>query len=238
MRINRPAAFAAGVFSTLVLGAGTAVAANGGSLVLGHNNAETTGTTLTNSHGTALTLNGGTGHPPLKVNNPTKVKNLNSDLLDGKSAGDFVSKNGHSASDYLNAVWTGSLASPVAISGATGLAQVSVPAGTYLVNAYVDVYNPEATTGDYGCYPRFVAGATSRNGRYMDATVSKYGSTSSQQVLTFAAPTTISISCFVYTGDTDNLAKVEFGEVQATQVVVGGSGPAPTSLAPAGAARR
>jgi hypothetical protein len=237
MRINRSAAFAAGVFSTLVLGAGTAVAANGGSLVLGHNNAETTGTTLTNSHGTALTLNGATGHPPLKVNNPTKVKNLNSDLLDGKSAGDFVQLNGNKNSDFLNAVYTGTLASAVAISNATGQAPVTVPAGTYLVSSYVDVYNPEATTGDYGCHPIFNPSALVA-GRYLDTTVARYGSASSQQVVKFTVPTTISLSCFVYTGDTDNLAKLELAEITATRVFVAGSGSAATAAAPAGAAHR
>ena len=174
-------------FSTAVLGAGTAFAANGAGLILGHSNTETKGTTLTNSQGTALTLNGKAGHPALAVNNETKVKHLNSDLLDGHTAEDFVQKNGHQPSDFLNKVFTGSLAAPVLIKASSGLAPVTVPAGTYLVAAYADIYNPETTEGDYGCYPRYVAGTSSSSGRYMDATVLRYSSTSSQQVVTFAA---------------------------------------------------
>lgn len=228
MHLNRPAAFAAGVFATLVLGAGTAVAANGGSLVLGHNNAETAATTLTNTHGTALALKAKAGHAPLTVNNTTEVKHLNADLLDGKSASDFVAMKGHTRTDYLNVIYTGSLATPSVIA-ASNLAPVTVPAGAYLVSAYVDFYNPEATIGDYGCYPRFATGAVSSNGRYIDATVSRYSSSSSQQVRVFTGPTTISLTCFVYTGDADNLAKIELAEITASRVLIGNPAPGATT---------
>jgi hypothetical protein len=226
MRINRSAACAIGVFATLALGAGTAVAANGDSLVLGHNNAETSGTTLTNSHGTALTLNGKTGHPALKVNNTTKIKNLNSDLLDGKAASAFLPVGGTAVA--ATTAHTAATASAVTVYSArtdssvpitsTGLDSITVPAGSYLVTTYADFSNPEVTTGDYGCYPQYVTGTASVRGDYADATVVRYGSGVAEEVKTFTSPTTITVGCLIYTGDSDGLAKVVLSSLTATPV--------------------
>jgi hypothetical protein len=90
MSIRTSSAFIAGAVVALVLGTGTAYAANGGTLRLGKSNSATATTTLTNAHGTALQLNSKAGQPSLRVNRNTKVPNLNSDLLDGLSSGSFA----------------------------------------------------------------------------------------------------------------------------------------------------
>ena len=84
MNIRTTTAFATGAVFALVLGTGTAYAANGGHFVLGGNNYESREASLNNSNGTALTLQVQVpGTPSLKVNRTTKVPNLNADLVDG-----------------------------------------------------------------------------------------------------------------------------------------------------------
>ena len=90
MNIRTATAFAAGAVVALVLGTGTAYAANGGSFVLGGNNYESREASLNNSNGTALTLRSKSGTPSLKVNRTTKVPNLNADLVDGLSSADIA----------------------------------------------------------------------------------------------------------------------------------------------------
>lgn len=68
---------------------GTAVAATGGTFILGKANTATTTTALTNSYGTALTLNSKAGTPPLATNSTTKVGRLNADFLDGLDQASF-----------------------------------------------------------------------------------------------------------------------------------------------------
>lgn len=75
-----------GALATLivvVMAGGTAVAATGGTFILGRSNTASTVTTLSNTAGTPLALKATSGHAPLAVNTKTKVANLNSDLLDG-----------------------------------------------------------------------------------------------------------------------------------------------------------
>ncbi|MDQ1687242.1 MAG: hypothetical protein QOK42_217 [Frankiaceae bacterium] len=67
----------------VVGGLGVAEAATGGTLILGARNDAGAITTLTGSAGTPLGLNAPSGYAPLTVNSPTRVTNLNSDLLDG-----------------------------------------------------------------------------------------------------------------------------------------------------------
>jgi hypothetical protein len=83
--------------------AGAALAANGGSFILGQNNVATAITKLAGSAGvpgpslridnnsadvaaTALDLQVEAGKPPMTVNSDAKVANLNADKLDGKGA--------------------------------------------------------------------------------------------------------------------------------------------------------
>jgi hypothetical protein len=83
MNIRTTTAFATGAIFALVLGTGTAYAANGGNFKLGGNNYESREASLNNSGGTALTLRSKAGTPSLKVNRTTKVPNLNADMIDG-----------------------------------------------------------------------------------------------------------------------------------------------------------
>jgi hypothetical protein len=71
---------------------GTAVAATGGSFILGKSNSADAVSTLTNSTGPALSLRAPSGSAPLRVNRTVKVANLNADLLDGRDSSAFVSK--------------------------------------------------------------------------------------------------------------------------------------------------
>jgi hypothetical protein len=93
MRFPRPAMFALGAVSALILG-GTAYAANGGSLLIGRINQGTALTTLSNPNGTALALNSKSGIPSLKVNRAAKVTNLNSDLIDNFDSTELALKAG------------------------------------------------------------------------------------------------------------------------------------------------
>ena len=86
MNIRTAPAFAAGAIVALVLGTGTAYAANGGHFVLGRDNNESSAASLNNSNGTALILRSKSGTPSLVVNRTTKVPNLNSDMVDGLSS--------------------------------------------------------------------------------------------------------------------------------------------------------
>lgn len=74
---------AAGVVAGMAL-TGTAVAATGGSFLLGRSNTAGAATVLTATSGTALSLRTkASTTPPLAVSNGTKVANLNADRLDG-----------------------------------------------------------------------------------------------------------------------------------------------------------
>ena len=72
-----------GLAIVVLLGTGSAVAATGGTFILGEQNSATTLTSLTNTSGTALKLTSKAGTPPLAVSNDTKVAKLNSDEVDG-----------------------------------------------------------------------------------------------------------------------------------------------------------
>jgi hypothetical protein len=90
MSIRSSSAFIAGAVVALVIGTGTAYAANGGSFRLGMSNSATRTTTLTNNYGPALKLNSRAGQPPLQVNRNTRVPYLNADLLDGLTSTSFA----------------------------------------------------------------------------------------------------------------------------------------------------
>jgi hypothetical protein len=98
VRSSQLSFFAAGAVTALLLGGGTAVAATGGSFILGRSNAETTTSTLTNSRGTALALNAKAGTPALRVNNTVKVPNLNADTVDGLNSTAFARAGGRTGS--------------------------------------------------------------------------------------------------------------------------------------------
>jgi hypothetical protein len=90
LSVRSSSAFIAGAVVALVIGTGTAYAANGGIFRLGRSNSATATTTLSNTRGSALQLNSKAGQPSLRVNRNTKVPSLNSDLLDGVDSGSFA----------------------------------------------------------------------------------------------------------------------------------------------------
>jgi hypothetical protein len=94
MRFRSPVFFALGFVSALMLGGGVAYAANGGAVLMGKSNVETSTSGLTNSTGTPLSLAAPAGMAPLRVNNTTKVKYLNVDLLDGVDSAAFALTSG------------------------------------------------------------------------------------------------------------------------------------------------
>src|SRR4051812_10669303 len=86
------AALVLAALSLVTAGTGTAVAATGGTFVLGRPNTTTTPTNLTNTNGTALGLTSKAGTPSLFVSNTVKVGNFNADLLDGLDSTAFALK--------------------------------------------------------------------------------------------------------------------------------------------------
>jgi hypothetical protein len=90
MRFRSQGFFAIGFVCALALGGGVAYAANGGALLMGKSNTETATTGLTNSAGTPLSLAAPAGTAPLRVNNTTRVKYLNVDLIDGIDSAAFA----------------------------------------------------------------------------------------------------------------------------------------------------
>jgi hypothetical protein len=98
MHASRLTLFVAGAVATLVVGSGTAIAANGGSIAIGRNNHATSLTGVTNTNGSALSLQSRAGYPALKVGNTSKVVNLNADLVDGLGSGDLARTAGRTGS--------------------------------------------------------------------------------------------------------------------------------------------
>jgi hypothetical protein len=77
------AGFAAGAVFAVVVGGGTAIAANGKPSLLGRSNQATSTTGFTNPNGPALGMRSKAGTAPFAVSSDVKVNKLNADLLDG-----------------------------------------------------------------------------------------------------------------------------------------------------------
>jgi hypothetical protein len=126
-RLPRPALFALGAVTTLMLG-GTAYAANGGNLLIGRSNSASAVTTLSNSTGSAMQFNSASGSPSFRVNRSTKVPNLNADLLDNLDSAALALKTGRtgiivgSPSDADGFVETASCPSSTYATGGGGIA--------------------------------------------------------------------------------------------------------------------
>lgn len=87
MRLHRPShATVVAYLALFVAMSGTAVAATGGTFLLGRSNAASTTTGLANTAGAALSLTSKAGTAPFAVSSTTKVGRLNADLLDGLDA--------------------------------------------------------------------------------------------------------------------------------------------------------
>lgn len=139
----------------LVLGGGSAMAATGGSFILGRSNGASTTTTLTNSTGTALSLKAPATKAPLAVSNGVRVPNLNADKVDGVSVEGLARTAGRTGT---REVFSTSLSLDPASNGRTDtlLAEARCPAGTILTGGgyedmtqtgivFVNAPNPEAT---------------------------------------------------------------------------------------------
>jgi hypothetical protein len=85
MRVSK-SVVAIGLGAIVIIGSGSAVAATGHNLILGHKNSATKTTTLSDSKGTPLSLKARKGHAPFAVNSSKVVTHLNADLLDGLSS--------------------------------------------------------------------------------------------------------------------------------------------------------
>ncbi|MCX6513097.1 MAG: hypothetical protein NT160_08635 [Actinobacteria bacterium] len=83
-------ALALSLVAVVVAMSGTAIAATGGSFILGRVNAEKTMSSLKNTAGIPLSLKALSGFAPLAVNSSEKVSQLNADLLDGVDSSQFV----------------------------------------------------------------------------------------------------------------------------------------------------
>ncbi len=93
MRRPSPAMLVA-LTALVVAMSGTAVAATGGTLILGKSNKATSVTSLSNGKGTALALSSGDGKPALTVSSTDQIPKLNASLLGGKPASDYVTGDG------------------------------------------------------------------------------------------------------------------------------------------------
>jgi hypothetical protein len=115
----------------VVAGTGTAVAATGGTFILGKANSARTTTTLTNSKGIALTLKSPSGSPALAVNTTKKVARLNSDLLDNLD------------STKLQRRVTG------VCTGVLGIQSIRSTGGVVCSKAHTALFTTPNTTSDY-----------------------------------------------------------------------------------------
>jgi hypothetical protein len=149
MQLSRSGAFVGGVVVAVVVGGGTAVASGGTSVMFGHGNVGKAATGLTNTAGTPLSLVAKKGAPALKVSNTVKVKNLNSDLLDGKDSTSFLASTGKAADSWLLG---GQPASAFLGAGATAADSAKLgglPASNYQSTVYsaaTDITNPLSLT--------------------------------------------------------------------------------------------
>ena len=158
LRTMRPLTFIAGFATAIVLtgGGAAAYAANGGSLLIGRSNFGSATTTLSNSGGIALRLNSKSGTAPLAVNRPTKVTNLNADLLDGRSDASYALAGGQTGVIWADGEWID--VDETTPGNDALLAVAECPAGTKLTGGGVDnftgyptVYNgPDAAGAWYG----------------------------------------------------------------------------------------
>jgi hypothetical protein len=91
VHIPRPAhATVVAYLALFVAMSGTAVAATGGTFILGSSNRAGQASILANPNGHPLTLKAEAGHPPLKVNRTKLVPRLNADRVDGLHASQFL----------------------------------------------------------------------------------------------------------------------------------------------------
>ena len=171
-RENFLSALAGGLIAVMLVAVLPAGAENGDSLVVGTKNTAASRTKLTTRGGVVLrTGNPGKpvlyldvlpGSPPMAVNSDAKVNNLNADLLDGISSGEFVR-----GLVIQEATLTGSLGADSTTATTKECADTAIPIGAgysitegdvEIVSSYplagtddwqIGLWNPAAGTVDY-----------------------------------------------------------------------------------------
>ena len=132
--MRRPSpATAISVAALVIAMSGTAVAATGGTFILGRSNSATTVSSLSDSKGTALRLSSKHGTPPLTVGNSVRVPLLNASELGGIPASGFVTGPG----DTTAAGTTISGVGEVALAGAPGSKIFGMCDGNSVKGAYL-----------------------------------------------------------------------------------------------------
>jgi len=134
--MRRPSpATALSVAALVIAMSGTAVAATGGTFLLGRSNTATTVSSLSNSKGTALKLSSKHGTPPLTVGNSVRVPLLNASELGGIPASGFVTGGGgtQAASQTISGV------GEVVLAGAPGSRMLGECDGNSVKGAFLFV---------------------------------------------------------------------------------------------------
>jgi len=121
------------VAALVVAMSGTAVAATGGTFILGRPNSATTLTSLSNSKGTALKLSSRSGTPPLTVGSSVRVPNLNASELGGIPASGFMTGSGTAGGDAAKLSGTGE----VVLATGSGSQLVGICDGNSVKGAYL-----------------------------------------------------------------------------------------------------
>jgi len=124
---------------------GTAVAATGGTFILGKANTATSVSSLTNTKGTALSLSSTSTTPALKVSNSVQVPNLNASELGGTPASGYMRGGGDTTGKRLT-LPNGIIATLLSGPGADLLATCD-PTGTPTGPAFIIEGNSGAVAG-------------------------------------------------------------------------------------------
>lgn len=140
------------VLAVLTSGLGVADAATGGSLLLGHHNHTTKTTVLSDSRGTPLSLKAPSSAPPLGVSNSNMVPRLNSQYLDGFTAGQIATHSAQVLAELSGGVGTAYCPAGTTAVGGGVLPDVSAPDddGAFLVASIADVDDNSHFDGWFG----------------------------------------------------------------------------------------
>jgi hypothetical protein len=165
LSLHRPsAAIVISLIALFVAMSGTAVAATGGSFILGKPNTATTVTSLSNTKGTALSLSSTSTTPPMTVSNSVQVPKLNASELGGHPASAFLGVNGTAANSselggkpptaFLpeggTAANSSELGGQPASDYMTGTGQIASDTATVASGTGADVTVPSSVSNDYG----------------------------------------------------------------------------------------
>lgn len=130
LHLHRPsAATIISLFALFFAMSGTAVAATGGTFILGSANTDTRVSSLANTAGTALSLSSTSTTPPLIVSNSVQVPRLNASQLGGIPASGYMQGGGHITGAQLTIKGTDTNAG-VLLRGPKGIILVAVCGAT------------------------------------------------------------------------------------------------------------